>query len=107
MKPHPLTPDLPPRWRLRNPASGREVIVAARPGVSYIDRITGEPLEVVAQVLPVSPAPSRLAWTVENLRLCPTCDQLVPKDLNHCPYDGRPLPPLAEPPRRTGGRGGR
>jgi hypothetical protein len=40
-----------------------------------------------------------LAWTEENLRFCPSCEQLVPKDLNFCPSDGRPLTPLA---RRSG-----
>jgi hypothetical protein len=25
---------------------------------------------------------------------CTTCDQLVQKDLDYCPYDGRSLPPL-------------
>ena len=32
--PHsPLNPDLPQRWRLRNPSSGREVALSAEPGI--------------------------------------------------------------------------
>ena len=88
-----LTPALPQRWRLRSP-SGREFVYAAKPGVRYVDKYTGEELEVTSQLLPLAPSPSRLPWSPENLRFCHFCDQLVQKDLNHCPYDGRPLPPL-------------
>ena len=88
-----LTHALPQRWRLRSP-SGRELVFAAKPGVRYVDKYTGEELKVAGQLLPLAPSPSRLPWSPENLRVFPYCDQLVQKDLNHCPYDGRPLPPL-------------
>ncbi len=85
------------RYRLRAPSTGREVLVEAEPGKLYRDRDTGEPLEVVGKVLPLAPTASKLPWAVENLRFCPHCDQLVPKDLNDCPYDGRRMGPLAPP----------
>lgn len=90
-----LNPDLGQRWRLVSPTAGREVVVEAGPGVRYVDRGSREPMIVTGQLLPLMPSPSRLVWTEQNLRFCPSCDQLVPKDLNFCPYDGRPLPPLA------------
>ena len=32
------------------------------------------------------------------LRICPGCDNTVMEDdFTHCPYCGRPLPPVAEP----------
>ena len=96
-----LTPDLPQRWRLRSTATGREIVLAAEPGVRYIDRYSGETMEITGKLLPLAPSPSRLPWSEENLRFCPTCDQLVQKDLNYCPYDGRPLPPLQR--HATGG----
>jgi hypothetical protein len=36
-----LSPDLPQRWRVRNPRSGREVVLAASPDVRYFDRYRG------------------------------------------------------------------
>jgi hypothetical protein len=87
-----LSPDLPQRWRLRNPRSGGEVVVAASPDVRYFDRYSGTEMEVTGQLLPL--APSRLPWAEEHLRFCPSSDQLVQKDLNYCPYDGRPLSPI-------------
>ena len=77
------------RYRLRNPASGREILFEAEPGEIYLDRDTGEQLEVVGKVLPLAPSTSRLPWAVENLRFCNWCDQLAQKDLNDCP-DLRP-----------------
>ena len=91
---NPVIPDVAQRWRLRSPGSGREVVTAAKPGVRYIDRHSGEEMEVTGRLLPLAPSPSLLPWAVENLRFCRWCDQLVQKDLDHCPYDGRPLPPL-------------
>ena len=88
----------PQRYRLRAPSTGREVLVEAEPGKVYRDRDTGEPLEVVGKVLPLAPTASGLPWSVENLRFCPHCDQLVPKDLNDCPYDGRRMGPLSPTP---------
>ena len=53
------------------------------------DRDTGEPMEIVGQVLPSPPSSSSLPWAVENLRFCNWCDQLAQKDLNDCPTCGR------------------
>jgi hypothetical protein len=83
------------RYRLRNPSSGREIVVEANPGEIYLDRETGEPMEVVGKVLPLAPSRSRLPWAVENLRFCPHCDQLAQRDLNDCPTCGRRMGPLS------------
>ena len=82
------------KYRMRTPSSGREVIIEAQPGVEYVDRDTGEQLEVVAQLLPLAPTPSELPWAIENLRFCNHCDQLAQKDLNDCPVCGRRMAPL-------------
>lgn len=82
------------RYRLRNPASGREIVLAAEPGEIYVDRDSGAPLEVVGKLLPLAPSASKLPWAVENLRFCPWCDQLAQKDLNDCPTCGRRMGPL-------------
>ena len=66
--PHtPLNPDLPQRWRLRNPSSGREVVLSAEPGIHYVDRKSGEEMEITGRLLPLAPTPSLLPWAVENL----------------------------------------
>ncbi len=77
------------RYRMRTPSTGREVIIEAEADEVYVDRETGEPLEVVARVLPLAPSPSELPWAVEHLRFCNWCDQLAQKDLNDCPHCGR------------------
>jgi hypothetical protein len=82
------------RYRLRNPAGGREIILEAQPDEIYLDRESGEPLEVVGKVLPLAPSTSRLPFSVENLRFCPWCEQLAQKDLNDCPTCGRRMGPL-------------
>ncbi|HEV3092958.1 MAG TPA: hypothetical protein VGY30_00425 [Solirubrobacteraceae bacterium] len=82
------------RYRLRTPSSGREVVIEATPGEIYLDRDSGEPMEVVGKVLPLAPSGSRLPWAVENLRFCPWCEQLAQKDLNDCPTCGRRMSPL-------------
>jgi hypothetical protein len=83
------------RYRLRNPSTGREIVVEGPdPGEIYVDRETGEPLEVVGKLLPLPPSRSRLPWAVENLRFCPWCDQLAQRDLNDCPTCGRRMGPL-------------
>jgi len=82
------------KYRLRTPSTGREVVLEAEPGRTYLDRETGETLEVVAIVLPLAPTPSELPWAVENLRFCNWCDQLAQKDLNDCPHCGRRMDPL-------------
>ena len=86
---------------MRNPATGRELLIEAEPGGIYLDRETAETFEVVGKVLPLAPSSSRLPWAVENLRFCPWCDQLAQKDLNDCPTCGRRMgPPTA--PQSTG-----
>jgi hypothetical protein len=87
------------RYRLRNPASAREIVIEAERGEIYLDRESGEQLEVVGKVLPLAPSSSRLPWAVENLRFCTWCEQLAQKDLNDCPTCGRRMGPLG---RRTG-----
>jgi hypothetical protein len=90
---HP-NPDPHQPYRLRNDRTGREVVPAAQPDLTYVDREIGGPLKVIGKLLPLTPSPPRLPWSVENLRVCPTRDELVQKDLNYCLYDGRRLPPL-------------
>ncbi len=82
------------KYRMRTPSTGREIIVHAEPDKDYVDRETGEKLEVVAQLLPLAPTTSELPWAVDNLRFCNHCDQLAQKDLNDCPYCGRRMQPL-------------
>lgn len=82
------------RYRMRTPSTGREVIIEAEPGSEYVDRDTGEPLEVVALLLPLAPTASELPWAIENLRFCNWCDQLAQKDLNDCPHCSRRMDPL-------------
>ncbi len=82
------------KYRMRAPASGREVIIEAEPGEVYLDRDTGEELQVVAQLLPIAPTGSELPWSVENLRFCNWCDQHSQRDLNDCPHCGRRMEPL-------------
>ena len=43
-------------YRLRTPSTGREVLLAAEEGRTYLDRDTGEPMEIVGQVLPSPPS---------------------------------------------------
>ena len=83
------------RYRMRTPSTGRETIIEADPDEVYVDRDTGEELEVVGEVLPLAPSTSRLPWAVENLRFCNWCDQLAQKDLNDCPTCGRRMAPLS------------
>jgi hypothetical protein len=83
------------RYRFRTPSTGREIIMEAEPGRDYVDRETGEPLQVLGMVVPLAPSKSRLPWAVENLRFCNWCDQLAQKDLNDCPTCGRRMAPTA------------
>ncbi|MFP5362778.1 MAG: hypothetical protein ACLGI5_08625 [Thermoleophilia bacterium] len=83
------------RYRMREPKTGREIIREAEPGRVYVDRQSGEPLEIVGKVLPLAPSKSRLPWAVENLRFCPWCDQLAQRDLNDCPHCGRRMDPVS------------
>jgi len=83
------------RYRMRVPSTGRETIREAEPGRIYVDKDSGETLEVLGKVLPLAPSKSRLPWAVENLRFCPWCDQLAQRDLNDCPHCGRRMDPVA------------
>ena len=78
-------------YRLRAPVSGREGFAPAEPDVVYRDAETGEELEPVAQVLPLSPSASRLPRTPVNLRVCRRCEQLTARDLAKCEFCGLPL----------------
>lgn len=83
------------RYRMRTPSTGREIIIEAEPDEIYVDRDTGEELEVIAKVLPLPPSTSRLPFAVENLRFCNWCDQMAQIDLNDCPTCGRRMAPLS------------
>lgn len=82
------------RFRLRDPSSGDEVILEAKPGTVYLDERTEEPMEVVGEVLPLAPSDSKLPWAVENLRFCNWCESMAQRDLNDCPTCGRRMAPL-------------
>jgi hypothetical protein len=82
------------RFRLRDPSSGDEVILEAKPDTVYLDERTGEPMEVVGEVLPLAPSESKLPWAVENLRFCNWCESMAQRDLNDCPTCGRRMAPL-------------
>ena len=45
------------KYRMRTPSTGREVIIEAEPDQIYLDRETGEQLEVVGELLPLAPTP--------------------------------------------------
>jgi len=81
-------------YRLRARASGREKLAAAKPAGVYIDNETGEEMEPVTMVLPLAPSPSALIRTIENLRICRRCDQLIGLDVSDCPYCGLRQPAL-------------
>lgn len=82
------------KYRMRTPSTGREIVIEAELDRIYIDRETGEVLEVVGELLPLAPTASELPWAVDNLRFCNWCDQLNPKDLNDCTHCGRRMDPL-------------
>ena len=75
-------------YRMRAPASGREALAYAEPGEVYLDRETGEEMEVVARTLPLAPSESALLRRPENLRACRRCDQLIGLDVSDCPHCG-------------------
>ena len=81
-------------YRMRAPASGREVLAKAEPGQVYIDRVTGEEMVPVAMVLPAASSASSLPRTPANLRACRRCDQLIGLDVSDCPYCSLRQPPL-------------
>ena len=57
------------QYRFRTPSSGREVILPADPNRIYLDRDTGEELEVVGKVLPLEPSRSRLPWALSLIHI--------------------------------------
>jgi len=84
----------PQKYRLRT-RSEREVIREIEPGGEYVDTESGEPFEIVGKLIPLAPSPSRLPYSVENLRLCGcSLEQLVQRDLDDCPHCARRLPAL-------------
>jgi hypothetical protein len=89
----------PQRYRLRGPASGREVVLALDDSASaderaYYDRVTGERLEVVGKLVPLSSSPSNLPRSPQTVRICPFCEELVGLDLSDCPYCRRRMPAI-------------
>ena len=83
------------RYRLREPSSGREVVLEAKPDVIYLDQENGAQLEVVGEVLALAPSDSKLPWAVENLRFCDCCGAMAQRDLNECPTCERRMAPPA------------
>lgn len=90
----PAVPSEHQRYRLRAPASGREAVAEASADGVYVDRESGEEMEVVAATLPLAPSESALVRTPENLRSCRRCQQLIGLDVSDCPYCGLRQPPL-------------
>ena len=80
--------------RLRAPASGREALARASGDGVYVDRESGEEMEIVAATLPLAPSESALVRSPENLRACRRCDQLIGLDVSDCPYCGLRQPAL-------------
>jgi hypothetical protein len=75
-------------YRLRAPASGREALAKAKADGVYVDRESGEEMEVVSAALPLAPSESALTRTPLNLRACRRCDQLIGLDVSDCPHCG-------------------
>ena len=84
----PLVQNPEQTYRLRAPASGREALAKAQPEGVYVDRESGEEMDVVAATLPLAPSQSALVRAPENLRACRRCDQLIGLDVSDCPYCG-------------------
>jgi hypothetical protein len=81
-------------YRLRAPASGREAVAKAKGDRVYVDRESGEEMDIVAATLPLAPSESALVRAPENLRECRRCDQLIGLDVSDCPYCGLRQPAL-------------
>jgi hypothetical protein len=81
-------------YRLRAPASGRQALARAKGDGVYVDRESGEEMEIVSRTLPLAPSDSALVRTTENLRACRRCDQLIGLDVSDCPYCGLRQPAL-------------
>jgi hypothetical protein len=81
-------------YRLRAPASGREALARASADGVYVDRESGEEMEIVTRTLPLAPSDSALVRAPESLRACRRCDQLIGLDVSDCPYCGLRQPAL-------------
>src|SRR5262245_43513741 len=81
-------------YRLRAPASGREAFARAKRDGVYVDRETGEEMELAAAVLPLAPSASALVRAPENLRECRRCRSLIGLDVSDCPTCGLRQPAL-------------
>jgi hypothetical protein len=75
-------------YRLRAPGSGREALAEASEDGVYVDRETGEEMDVASATLPLAPSASALVRAPENLRACRRCDQLIGLDVSDCPHCG-------------------
>lgn len=83
------------KFHLRSAGYKRD-IVATDDGAKFVDRQSGTPFEPIGQVLPLAPTASNIPWSEENLRLCGCSrEQLLPKDVNDCPYCDRRVPAAA------------
>lgn len=82
-------------YRLKAPISGNEALVEADPERVYVSRTDGEELLPVSETLPLAPSPSQLPRTIENLRACARCDELIGIDVSDCPYCGKRQPPVS------------
>lgn len=82
------------RYRLKAERSGREFTASnLQEGKLYTDPKTGEMLNVVAELPPLAPSPSKLPRTPENLQICNHCGELIGRDLSSCPICERRLEP--------------
>jgi hypothetical protein len=91
----------PDRYRLRAPASGREAIVTLNgnedeEGVAFYDQVTGERMEIVGKLLPLSGSGSKLPRAPENMRVCNHCGELVGMDVSECPVCHRRIQALGD-----------
>jgi hypothetical protein len=81
-------------YRLRAPASGREALARAKTDGVYVDRESGEEMEIVSETLPLAPSESALPRAPLNLRTCRRCEQLIGLDVSDCPHCGLRQPAL-------------
>jgi hypothetical protein len=81
-------------YRLRAPASGREALARAKPDGVYVDRESGEEMEIVSETLPLAPSESALPRAPLHLRTCRRCEQLIGLDVSDCPHCGLRQPAL-------------
>jgi hypothetical protein len=82
------------RYRMRAPSTGRELIIEADPERVYVDRDTGEQLEVAGKMLPLAPWAYPQVLDRPRQMRARRCEQLAQKDLNDCPTCGRRMGPV-------------